>query len=907
MGGITSGIGLLSGIDSASLIQQLLALESRPKFRMQERLGNLQAQKTALLDINARLLNLQNASRRFRTDSLFSAVKADSSDASILTATASGSTQPGNYNFLVRELASTSQMMSRGFATRNASPMGLSEMSFEFGNGGLSSDQSLDDLNGGQGVRRGRISITDRSGASANIDLTDVASLREVVDRINGTSGVSVSASIGEQGLVLEDTSGGSGTLAVQNVAGFSTATDLGLLQAASGNTLTGASIWNLGGATALTSLNEGNGVLVLNNVADLRITARNGSVFDIDFGRIDRDIETTTLLSDLNNGAGVRFDSDPDTADIRFIDRDGTEHLVNLSGLTTVGGLIQRVSSETGGAITLSIGDGERLVVTDTTGGSGPLKVLGTETNGTKAAEDLGILNVEGADAATFDGAVIPAVIDSPKATTLQEMLDRIEEQSNGAILARISADGRRLELEDTTGGGGNLIVRRTAANQSLAAQLGIETEPDGVAVSVLADTGRILSGLGSPLLSRLSGGGGLGDLSDLSFTDRSGNSFTPVGLGAIETIGELMREVNQQALAAGVGVRMTANNAGNGVTVEDTTGSAAGNLIISGEGATALGIAADVAADNVSGSNLQLQYVSTASRLSDLNYGRGVAAGRFRLTDGLGRTAEVNISGNESSLNEVLQKINAAGGGILAIRARINDDGDGIILEQDDDRMDGQSAFVPLKVESTSGTAAKDLNLIGSGSSVGASIDGSYERKINFEPSDTLDDVVRKIRDANIPVNVAVVNVGSGGNPFRISMTSTVSGARGEMIVDSGGVDLGLNRISEGRDAKVFFGSDDPESAFLLTSSDNVLRNVVDGLTITLSAVSDEPVTVSVARDRETVVEGLKGMLTADPSRARIQLLLPRSVLISPLWLMNRSGWARSQDGNVFVLKRL
>ena len=39
---------------------------------------------------------------------------------------------------------------------------------------------------------------------------------------------------------------------------------------------------------------------------------------------------------------------------------------------------------------------------------------------------------------------------------------------------------------------------------------------------------------------------------------------------------------------------------------------------------------------------------------------------------------------------------------------------------------------------------------------------------------------------------------------------------------------------------------------------------------------------------------------------SRARIQLMLPRSVLISPLCAMQRYGCARSQLGNVFVLKR-
>ncbi len=42
------------------------------------------------------------------------------------------------------------------------------------------------------------------------------------------------------------------------------------------------------------------------------------------------------------------------------------------------------------------------------------------------------------------------------------------------------------------------------------------------------------------------------------------------------------------------------------------------------------------------------------------------------------------------------------------------------------------------------------------------------------------------------------------------------------------------------------------------------------------------------------------------AMPSRAFIQFMLPRSVLISPLWDMKRFGCARSQLGNVFVEKR-
>ena len=47
-------------------------------------------------------------------------------------------------------------------------------------------------------------------------------------------------------------------------------------------------------------------------------------------------------------------------------------------------------------------------------------------------------------------------------------------------------------------------------------------------------------------------------------------------------------------------------------------------------------------------------------------------------------------------------------------------------------------------------------------------------------------------------------------------------------------------------------------------------------------------------------------KSSETSCDSRARIQLTLPRSVLISPLWATIRYGCASSQLGNVFVEKR-
>jgi flagellar capping protein FliD len=59
MSGITTGTGVFSGIDSRSLIDQLLAVEARPRALAQQRVAQLQQQQTAYLDINTRLLNIK--------------------------------------------------------------------------------------------------------------------------------------------------------------------------------------------------------------------------------------------------------------------------------------------------------------------------------------------------------------------------------------------------------------------------------------------------------------------------------------------------------------------------------------------------------------------------------------------------------------------------------------------------------------------------------------------------------------------------------------------------------------------------------------------------------------------------------------------------------------------------------
>jgi flagellar hook-associated protein 2 len=869
MGTISTGIGLISGINTATLIEQLLALEGRGKLALQQRVAGLQARKTAMLDINARLLNLKSAARSFRRDRTFQAALATSSNDEVLTATATGSAIPGTYQFIVHQRAAASQLLSRGFASATGLPIGLSTLSLELGRGRLQTDSELASLNGGEGVDRGTIVITDRAGGSATVDLRTAATISEVIEFINNAAGISVTASVSGDRLVVTDDSGGGGTLIIANGSGSTTATDLGLAatdggagdaDGAANGVLTGSAINTLGESTALDRLNDGNGVLIRNGTTDFTITARDGTVLSIDLGRIDADITGATRLEDLNDGAGVTIGDDENT-DFSIIARDGTQHDISLNGVTTVTGLMTRINNATGGDVTIALVAGEnKFRLTDTTGGAGRLRVIGAGENGTQTAEDLGLLNVTGVLANTLDGETLLNADFDPAASTIGDVIDRVTGATGngGKIVASIGADGVSLLITDTTGGAGNLIIRSSAAsNPTVAADLGIETGAAGVAADTVAGS-RLIAGLNSVLVARLNGGAALSGGTTLTITDRSGASDT-ITISESGSIADIIAKIN----ASAIGVTAGLNAAGNGLAITDSTGGA-GNLIIAGTAAAPLGLATGaggVAASSVRGGSLQHQSVAEASRLRDLNYGRGVGTGSFRIFDGFGGSEVVEIGSDSTTLYDVIAEINSRG---LKLSARINDTGDGLLIEHDYDPMTDGEPAAALRVEAVSGTTARDLGILGSADDAASSLDGSYEKTVDLTETDTLSEVVEAINRAGIPVTASILNTGAGPAPYRITFSSTISGRAGDLLIDSGDFDLGLTTLTQAADARVFYGSDDPASAVLLSSSTNQLRDIVPGLTLDLHAADDEPVSVTVERDTTAIVDAVQRFVT-------------------------------------------
>ncbi len=881
MGGITTGVGLISGIDTASLIEQLIAVESRPRLQMQARVARLQAEQGAFSQIASKLSALKSVAANLSEASTFNGANATSSLPNILGVTASKTAQPGSYTFIVKQLVKNSQKISQGFATSNVTPVGVTNLSVELGRSGLASNTDLERLNGGAGVDRGKIRITDAAGGEADIDLNDAVSLNEVISRINAATDVDVTAGVSGDRLVITDNSSGGGTFEISDLNGSTMAADLGVATADNGagdndataGVILGAVVNTVGGSTAVKSLNGGLGVGVKSGVYDLRFTV-GGDTFEVDLGPQRPPIDADTLLSELNNGTGVKINPTSENPDFQVwtsdLDPDDDEpYEISLAGAETVQDVINRVSSQTDGKVTLAVNaNGDGFVATDGSGGSTTeFRFEGAGPNGEETLNDLGLNAADENDDDVIEGEQITMPVSVSSTQTLQEVIDRINDAEDttgaanaGRISAAINAAGDGLEITTNTGldftvaGGPGLAVGDNAA-----ADLGIE----GASVAAVLTGGRLIETLNSSLVRNLNGGSGL--TGTATFQDRDGDSFA-IDLTTLtsESTDGYLDEINTLLGANSVDITVGLSSAGTGLAATDASGGS-GNLIISGDGADSLGLTTDpagVAANSFTGTNLQLQYISGATALADLNYGQGVGTGVFRVTDGFGDSAEVSIDSDSVTLLDVIAEINSKG---LAINARINDTGDGLLIEEDLSGAGGETPFVPIKVDSVSGTAAEDLKIRGEGTLNETTIDGSYEINLALNASDSLDDIVDAINEAGAPISATIINDGSAGAPFRLAITSDVAGTRGDLLLTSTGADLGFSTLTKAQDAKVFFGSENPDDAFLITSDTNTITDIVDGVTINLLASSQDPVEVSIERTNDEAVGVILGFVTA------------------------------------------
>ncbi len=833
MGTISAGVGLISGIDTQSLIAQLLAIDARPRDLMVGRISRLDAQRSALMDISARISAMLSSIGQFKNRSFFEATQITSSDPNVLTASADSTVLAGTYSFSVKQLATTQQLVSRGFTSSGAFlPAGA--LTIESADARVDSATTLDELNGFSGVRRGSFKLIDASGKEAVIDISDAVTLDEVIDQIN-QAGINVTADIEDDHLVLSETTGG--RVEIQEMNGGSTARDLGF---STGNTvgvdgqIAGGELIRLADTSPLAALNDGLGVR----------HARAGGDFTINGMKVDLSglLSSQTRIQRLNHGNGAELG----TIRITTFDADGHESRadVDLSAAQTIADVEAAIESAVDGvAVTVT---GGRLVVgysdTSTT------RRIEIEDVSGHAARDLGI--AAESDSGKINGRDI-LLIDSAG-----DILDAINfaDDNDGSISATI--EGGRFAIHSSTGA---VTLAEIAGADGTAASaalrdLGFET---GTFAGGVASGSRVLAGLNTVLLRTLNGGQGI--KAGVINIQANGQSVS-VDLAGAETLREIIDRINAADANKTLGIRAGYDSTGTRLQIESLDG-VTPITISDGDAnqtATQLGIAGS--GTLIRGSDLERRYLSENSALSSLNGGAGISLGRMQITDSSGRIATVDLTqGTFATLADVINAINNATTSTddeLGVVARINDTGDGLLLE---DTAGGAGS---LKVVDETGSSAADLRI--AGESADGVLDGSYELTYELGGTETLQDLVNRINADNPLAQAALINDGTAYTPYRLQISAARSGQRAELIISDEGLGLDLTTLSRAQDARVVVGGN-AGGGVLVTSSSNTISDAVPGLTINLVSASDETVTVSASQDDSNILSTLQQFVTS------------------------------------------
>src|SRR3954447_3389132 len=102
--------GLASGLDTNSIVDQLMAIERQPETRLKTQQSQVQKKKADLQTIEDSLKNLQFAAQDLKSPTLWLDTQSvDVNDATKIAATRTGGAGTGGYQVTVTQLASASQ------------------------------------------------------------------------------------------------------------------------------------------------------------------------------------------------------------------------------------------------------------------------------------------------------------------------------------------------------------------------------------------------------------------------------------------------------------------------------------------------------------------------------------------------------------------------------------------------------------------------------------------------------------------------------------------------------------------------------------------------------------------------------------------------------------------------------
>lgn len=141
-GGISFS-GLASGLDTASIVKQLVQVESQPIVRLQKQQSDIDAKSKKLTTLQTSLDDLRNAALALDTRNEALPTQATSTNPSVVGASATGGASLGSYQIKVDQLATAARVYSSSFSGPDTAALfGTGTMSMSIG--GSSYDIAVD-------------------------------------------------------------------------------------------------------------------------------------------------------------------------------------------------------------------------------------------------------------------------------------------------------------------------------------------------------------------------------------------------------------------------------------------------------------------------------------------------------------------------------------------------------------------------------------------------------------------------------------------------------------------------------------------------------------------------------------------------------------------------------------------
>lgn len=850
MSGITTNVGLITGIPIQDTVDQLIQVAAQPRDLLLSRNQGLQSQQVAVNTLATRLLSLQFELGKLNVSDPYEAKTVTSLNQDVLAATLAtdGNPSAGNYTFRTVQTASAQQLISQSFESLD-DIQSAGVLSFGYG-GFVDEGISLSELNSGAGVSRGEIKITDLAGNSATIDLTAARTVDDVIEAINDDTTTNLVASADGDSFVLTDVVGGGGTISVQEVGNGTTAADLGLTDLTiNGQVATAKDVFTLHSDFKLSKLNDGNGVRISDDADepdDLEITLADGTQAGVDLSgstKLSDVIEAINTQQDLNGKIEAKISDDGNRLEITDLTTGGSSFKIANGVIGSAADDLGIASTVAGATIT-----GERLV-------SGLKDSLLSSLNGGAGFGTLGDIEIT-------DRNLGNATINLSSAETLDDVVDLINANSAVNVIASINSSRNGITITDDSGGSNSLVIANSGAT----------TTADALGIAVNDAVGSVSSGgLSLQTLSEATTLESLGlTANDISITNSQGEK-TSIDLNATgaeaQTIGDVIDAIN----AADAGVTASINTSGDGILITDTANGSSTLGISDLNGSLAEGLNLTRASATVNDTQVidgttsysvdlsQIDGTDGSVYLSSVNGGDGIEYSDIKFTDSNGGEVYLDLNGEHSGVTTVQQLIDAINSEAASqsgnITASLNESGTGILIT---DNTGGDE----LVIEDVNGTAAADLKILSTDTTTD-SVDGIGLFSSQDASQGALNAVADEINALEAGVTATTFFDGTG---YRLSITVDETGSANEILVDVGESGFAFQETSSAQDALVVLGElSGPGSGVLLSSDTNDFNEVVEGVNLSVVSASDESVTVTVAETDEEVIDIVNDFISA------------------------------------------